>query len=106
MAFRVGQDVVCLRDYSRPINISYSGPLPTKGGVYTVRALDYCQIWQSGVVYLDEFLLPKNPLGDEYGFPAADFRPLTRRNIEIVEALKAPPPEQVEPLSPLEVAFQ
>jgi len=44
--------------------------------------------------------------GDEYAWDPDNFRPLTRRNIEIVEALKAPPPEQVEPLSPLEVAFQ
>jgi hypothetical protein len=108
MAFRVGQDVVCLRQYNRTLNFNYSGPLPAKGGVYTVRGIDYCEIWKTGVLYLEEFLLPKNLLGNEFGFDVKDFRPLTQQNIEIVESLKAPPPADLdlEPLRPEEVAFQ
>lgn len=108
MAFRVGQDVVCLRDWPPNPKVTYSGPLPVKGGVYTIREI-VVDSWCSGdtCLRLEEIILPLNQmLGEELAFEACYFRPIARRNIEIVEALKAPPPEQVEPLSPLEVAFQ
>lgn len=104
MAFRVGQLVVCIEDMIVRSHFETFRSQPAKGEVVTVREV-FAAGKKTGLTF-EEHINGVNWSGHEIGFDAIYFRPLTSRNIEIVEALKAPPPEQVEPLSPLEVAFQ
>lgn len=95
MAFRVGQDVLCVNDAGVTQWLK-------KGEIYTVASVFE--------FYAEWFLALEGVLDNKAsnGFWLHRFRPLTRRNIEIVESLKAPPPADLglEPLRPEEVAFQ
>lgn len=109
MAFHVGQDVVCI-DASVPDWQRWGSrglTVPKKGEVYRIREIVKCSFSKQDGLQFDEipdewcgFIIP-------IWFPDR-FRPLTRRSIEIVESLKAPPPADLdlEPLRPEEVAFQ
>ena len=100
---RAGQDVQCIKVDDGAKSAGFI--VPNEGEIYRIRDIGPCSLAGFIIITVEE-IEPQFWLGREVGFKADYFRPLTRRNIEIVEALKAPPPEQVEPLSPLEVAFQ
>lgn len=103
MAFRVGQLVAAICNGA-------DSPELRRGHIYSIREVCGEVLFFEGMraaVKVDEIIrFSGDAYWHDFPFSAESFRPLTRRNIEIVEALKAPPPEQVEPLSPLEVAFQ
>ena len=109
MAFRVGQDVVCIETVPPFPASGYHGHLPTKGNVYTIRSIGFDEVYEIELLDLEEIILPPcKCCGAECGFPSRLFRPLTQQNIDIVESLKAPPPADLDldPLRPEEVAFQ
>lgn len=108
--WHVGQPVQCIKTINIPKGYSdiYVGGTPQSGHIYIIRAVvQDCVPPHATILLLEEFTLPTCPCcGGECGFDDSLFRPLTKRNIEIVESLKAPLSEDLAPLAPLEVAFQ
>lgn len=95
MAFRVGQEVVCVDDAPRKspvpsVNWTYYGPWVKRGAVYTIR-----QILEDGCLYLNEVTrisFHGNPI--EPPIAADRFRPIVKTDISIFTAMLAPSPKQ------------
>lgn len=113
MAFRVGQDVVCIKNYEAAARSLGYPEWPKKGEVYRIRALAEFVTTRYGItpcILLEEIVTPKCGCGEEHGWLAEHFRPLSKQRIAIIESLKAPPPDalppDLEPLHEDERAFQ
>lgn len=97
MAFRVGQEVVCVDDnnngqYDAP-GYKFDGQLDglTRGQVYTVREIVACPLSITGVgVRLNEIVRPR----EDTPYCDARFRPIVKTDISIFEAMLAPSPKQ------------
>lgn len=114
MAFRVGQLVCCIKEGVWKKANREGFIHPDKGGIYTIRTIESAVApGYEGRILLRFEEIINEPCRFLDGFKEIQwlgdwFRPLTRRNIEIVESLKAPPPADLDldPLRPEEVAFQ
>jgi hypothetical protein len=100
MAFHVGQLVVCVDDsfsdaVKKGLVIADLNGLQ-KGVVYTIRGLTTSIRIGRPAVYLEEIMRPFHWLtGKEYPYEAHRFRPVTKRNQEIVASLLAPVKDEV-----------
>jgi hypothetical protein len=107
MAFRIGQNVVCVDDaiphggtvYSKRLRCSFRllGDLDglKRGAIYTVRGIDLDWADELPVLFLEEIVRPPfHSEQAETGFDQRRFRPLAERNkqtsIAVFEALLRP----------------
>lgn len=95
--FHVGQLVVCVLPPSHRDDVAYSGPLPSHNNVYVIRGIVTDPSDGELMLYLEEFFLPVHPvLRMEYGFWTNCFRPVTKRNEEIIASLLVPVKDGVD----------
>lgn len=84
MSFHVGQKAVCITDDwlhpSSPIAISK----PHRGGIYHVRAIDFCEIVGTNFLRFEEIVNPIVPgYRNEPDFLADCFRPIVEKKTDI-----------------------
>lgn len=99
MTFRVGQEVVCIFDYSEFAGRWAAYPaVPFKGSIYRVREIDVASDSDGQVLRLEEILCAVHPdTNKECGWRASAFRPIVVTNIDVFTAMLAPSPQkQVE----------
>lgn len=86
MNFNVGQKVVCVDDGWNEVTTTYEIQCPTKGAVYTVRALTvgWPEFGSVPALLLDEVRNPKDPCfaSGEVAFGRRRFRPAVERSTE------------------------
>lgn len=81
MSFHVGQKVVCVGGWKKPIENSIR---PVTGNVYTVRWVGQRPTDQSIGIMLEEHFGGLHPLHEiEYCFNFASFRPVIERKTDI-----------------------
>lgn len=108
--FHVGQLVACI-DGSAFNAMPEGWPRPKQGGVYEVGCLhdDVGGIPHIGLVELSNIIVSYGPFKEQVhmAFVAAAFRPVSARNVAIVDALKnLPPLDELEPPTPDERPMQ
>lgn len=92
--FEIGQLVVCIEEspikrYRRAFK---SGP--KKGDVVTIREI-FCAGDTVGLIF-EEHINGNTPSGFEVGFDSVYFRPVTKRNEEIIAGLLVPKKDEVD----------
>lgn len=95
MMFEIGQQVVCIGDWSQESALQ----TPIRGQIYTIRGFCQQAMDEYGVAYLwfEELINPISSYrGCEPAFLSYLFRPLRKTNIEIFTKLLAPTPKQKE----------
>ncbi len=103
MAFRVGQEVVCVDDAQHgqymPEGAVFGPGLDglTRGQIYTVREVFTCDFpdWRGVQIRVNEIVRKTHTTyGLEIPFAAARFRPIVKTDISIFTAMLAPSPKQ------------
>jgi len=82
MSYKVGQKVVCVDDSAGKITGLKE---LIKGEIYTIRELFMHR--GNCVLRLEEIILPQTPLGNEYAYSIARFRPLDHEFADKIEAM-------------------